>query len=179
MSDRITAADVAKVARLARLDLTADEIDRMTAQLDGMLEHFADIDALDLAAVEPMTQPYPLVNVFRDRRGAARASTATRCSPPRPRPRTAASACRRSSGRWMSSDRRTAADIAAAVRSRAAAKAADVVEQHLAAHRRPRGRDPRLQPRDGRRGPRRRRSGRRGRRRAATTPARSPASPSR
>lgn len=65
MSDRITAADVAKVARLARLDVTAEELERMTAQLDGMLEHFADIDALDLGDVEPMTQPYPLVNVLR------------------------------------------------------------------------------------------------------------------
>ncbi len=65
MSDRISAAVVAKVARLARLDVTADEIERMTVQLDGMLEHFADIDALDLSAVVPMTQPYPLVNVLR------------------------------------------------------------------------------------------------------------------
>ena len=65
MSDRISAADVAKVARLARLDLSTDELELMTAQLSGMLEHFADIDALDLAAVEPMTQPYPLVNVLR------------------------------------------------------------------------------------------------------------------
>ena len=65
VSDRITAADVAKVARLARLDVTPEELERMTAQLDGMLEHFADIDALDLATVEPMTQPYPLVNVLR------------------------------------------------------------------------------------------------------------------
>jgi aspartyl-tRNA(Asn)/glutamyl-tRNA(Gln) amidotransferase subunit C len=65
VSDRISAADVAKVARLSRLDVTSEEIDRMTVQLDGMLEHFADIDALDLAAVEPMTQPYPLVNVLR------------------------------------------------------------------------------------------------------------------
>jgi aspartyl-tRNA(Asn)/glutamyl-tRNA(Gln) amidotransferase subunit C len=65
VSDRITAADVAKVARLARLDLTADELHRMTAQLAGMLEHFDDIDALDLANVHPMTQPYELVNVFR------------------------------------------------------------------------------------------------------------------
>ena len=31
-----------------------------------MLAHFADIDALELADVEPMTQPYPLVNVLRD-----------------------------------------------------------------------------------------------------------------
>ncbi|MBU6315728.1 MAG: Asp-tRNA(Asn)/Glu-tRNA(Gln) amidotransferase subunit GatC [Acidobacteria bacterium] len=65
VSDRISAADVAKVARLARLDVTPGELERMTAQLDGMLEHFADIDALDLADVQPMTQPYPLVNVLR------------------------------------------------------------------------------------------------------------------
>lgn len=65
MSDRISAADVAKVARLARLDLTPDELGRMTEQLGGMLDHFADVDALDLSTVEPMTQPYPLVNVFR------------------------------------------------------------------------------------------------------------------
>ena len=66
VSDRLTAADVTKVARLARLDVTAEEVERMTAQLAGMLEHFADVDALDLADVEPMTQPYPLVNVFRE-----------------------------------------------------------------------------------------------------------------
>jgi aspartyl-tRNA(Asn)/glutamyl-tRNA(Gln) amidotransferase subunit C len=65
VSDRITAADVAKVARLARLDLAPADLDRITEQLGGMLEHFADIDALDLSAVEPMTQPYPLVNVLR------------------------------------------------------------------------------------------------------------------
>lgn len=65
-SSRISAETVAKVARLARLDVTPDEITRLTSQLDGMLEHFADIDALDLADVEPMTQPYPLVNVMRD-----------------------------------------------------------------------------------------------------------------
>jgi aspartyl-tRNA(Asn)/glutamyl-tRNA(Gln) amidotransferase subunit C len=66
VSDRITAAAVAKVARLARLDLPESDIERMTAQLAGMLEHFADIDALDLSAVAPMTQPYPLANVFRE-----------------------------------------------------------------------------------------------------------------
>ena len=65
MSERITTADVAKVARLARLDVTPEEIDRMTSQLDGMLGHFADVDALDLSDVVPMTQPFPLVNVLR------------------------------------------------------------------------------------------------------------------
>ena len=65
-SSRISAETVAKVARLARLDVTPDEVSRLTSQLDGMLEHFADIDALELTDVEPMTQPYPLVNVMRD-----------------------------------------------------------------------------------------------------------------
>lgn len=66
MSERISEADVVKVARLARLNLTGDEVQRMTAQLGGMLEHFADVDALDLADTDPMTQPYPLVNVLRE-----------------------------------------------------------------------------------------------------------------
>lgn len=65
MSARISATDVAKVARLARLDVTPAEIELMTAQLDGMLEHFADVDLLDLADVVPMTQPFALSNVFR------------------------------------------------------------------------------------------------------------------
>ncbi|HEX3090610.1 MAG TPA: Asp-tRNA(Asn)/Glu-tRNA(Gln) amidotransferase subunit GatC [Ilumatobacteraceae bacterium] len=66
MSDRISAEIVTKVARLARLDLTTAEIERTTTQLADMLEHFADIDALDLDDVAPMTQPYELTNVFRE-----------------------------------------------------------------------------------------------------------------
>jgi aspartyl-tRNA(Asn)/glutamyl-tRNA(Gln) amidotransferase subunit C len=63
--DRISADDAAHVAVLARLALTADELERYTGQLAGVLDHFADIDALALDGVEPMTQPYPLVNVLR------------------------------------------------------------------------------------------------------------------
>ena len=55
-----------KVAKLARLDISPETLERTTAQLAGMLEHFADIDALDLDDVQPMTQPYPLQNVFRE-----------------------------------------------------------------------------------------------------------------
>lgn len=64
--DRISTENVIHVARLARLALTTAEIERMTAQLGDMLDHFADVDELDLADVEPMTQPYPMTNVFRD-----------------------------------------------------------------------------------------------------------------
>lgn len=62
----ISAADVAKVARLARLDISEDEVGVFAGQLAKVMGHFGDIDALDLAALEPMTQPYPLVNVMRD-----------------------------------------------------------------------------------------------------------------
>ena len=46
MSKRISSDDVAKVARLARLDLGDERLEAMTSQLDDMLGHFADIDAL-------------------------------------------------------------------------------------------------------------------------------------
>ena len=65
MAEKISKETVVKVSRHARLSLTTEETERMTAQLAGMLEHFRDIDALDLASVEPMTQPYPLKNVLR------------------------------------------------------------------------------------------------------------------
>lgn len=65
-SDRLSVATVAKVARLARLDLTEAELERATDQLCDMLDHFAEIDALDLSDVTPMNQPYPHVNVMRD-----------------------------------------------------------------------------------------------------------------
>jgi len=66
VSDRISAAEVAKVARLARLALTEEELARATVQLGDIVDHFADIDELDLDGVEPMTQPFPLNNVLRD-----------------------------------------------------------------------------------------------------------------
>ena len=66
LSEPISPADVAHVARLARLELSAAEIDRYTEQLGTVIEHFHDIDELDLADVVPMYQPLPLQNVFRD-----------------------------------------------------------------------------------------------------------------
>jgi aspartyl-tRNA(Asn)/glutamyl-tRNA(Gln) amidotransferase subunit C len=62
----ISAADVAKVARLARLDIDDAQIEHFTEQLGKVMAHFADIDALNLDGVVPMTQPYPLVNVMRE-----------------------------------------------------------------------------------------------------------------
>lgn len=66
MPERITRDDVAHVARLARLQLTDDELERFTDQLAAVLDHAQDVEALDVADVAPMTHPYPLVNVVRD-----------------------------------------------------------------------------------------------------------------
>lgn len=66
MSERISRADVAHVAQLARLSLTDDELDLFTGQLAAVLDHARDVEALDLADVEPTAHPYPLTNIFRD-----------------------------------------------------------------------------------------------------------------
>jgi aspartyl-tRNA(Asn)/glutamyl-tRNA(Gln) amidotransferase subunit C len=66
MAEPISRDDVAHVARLARLDLTDDELERFTGQLGAVLEHAADIAALDIADVPPTAHPLPLKNVLRD-----------------------------------------------------------------------------------------------------------------
>ena len=65
MAQPISGDDVAHVARLARLDLTDDELERFTGQLGAVLEHAADIAALDIADVPPTAHPLPLKNVLR------------------------------------------------------------------------------------------------------------------
>lgn len=65
MADRLSRDDVAHVARLARLDLSEEEIERYTGQLAAVLDHAADVAALDLADVAPTAHPLPLRNVFR------------------------------------------------------------------------------------------------------------------
>lgn len=66
MTPRISAADVAHVARLARLQLTSDELERFTGQLGAVLEHARDVEALDTTGVPPTAHPLPLVNVLRE-----------------------------------------------------------------------------------------------------------------
>ena len=62
---RITRDDVVHVARLARLDLSEEEIAEFTGQLASILEHAARVSALDVAGVEPTAHPFPLSNVLR------------------------------------------------------------------------------------------------------------------
>ena len=61
----ITRDDVAHVARLARLSLTDDELDRFTGQLAAVLDHARDVESLDVGDVPPTAHPLPLKNVLR------------------------------------------------------------------------------------------------------------------
>lgn len=61
----LTREEVAKVAALARLRLSEAELERFTAQLTQVLDHAADLAALDLAGVAPTAHPFHLVNVVR------------------------------------------------------------------------------------------------------------------
>src|SRR5688572_2129234 len=66
MSERITSADVAYVAKLARLELDDDELELFTEQLGAVLDHARDVEALDTEGVPPTAHPLPLANVLRD-----------------------------------------------------------------------------------------------------------------
>ena len=62
----ISTDQVAHVARLARIELTPDEIEHYTSRLGRILDHARELEDLDLADVPPLAHPYPLCNVFRD-----------------------------------------------------------------------------------------------------------------
>lgn len=65
MAGEIDRDTVAHVARLARLELSEEEIDLFTGQLGAVLEYADEIRRLDTASVPPMANPFPLHNVLR------------------------------------------------------------------------------------------------------------------
>ena len=60
----ITREDVLHVARLARLEIPDDEIERVQAELGAILEAVSKVSELDLSGVEPTSHPLDLVNVW-------------------------------------------------------------------------------------------------------------------
>jgi aspartyl-tRNA(Asn)/glutamyl-tRNA(Gln) amidotransferase subunit C len=58
--------DVHKVALLARLRLTAPELETFTGQLSQIVDFVAQLQALDTADVEPLAHGIEVRNVFRD-----------------------------------------------------------------------------------------------------------------
>jgi aspartyl-tRNA(Asn)/glutamyl-tRNA(Gln) amidotransferase subunit C len=65
MTDKLTRDDAAYVARLARIDLSDDELDLYARQLAAVLDHAAQVAAIDTDGVEPTAHPLPLKNVVR------------------------------------------------------------------------------------------------------------------
>lgn len=57
VSTLLTAADMARVANLARLELRPDEIDRVLGQLNGFFSLVAQMDAINTDGVEPLAHP--------------------------------------------------------------------------------------------------------------------------
>jgi aspartyl-tRNA(Asn)/glutamyl-tRNA(Gln) amidotransferase subunit C len=57
---------VEHVARLARLDLAPEELDRLGTQLGAILDYVAQLGELDLAGVEPLAHAAETTNVFRE-----------------------------------------------------------------------------------------------------------------
>jgi aspartyl-tRNA(Asn)/glutamyl-tRNA(Gln) amidotransferase subunit C len=56
---------VLHVARLARLKLTDDEVERMSGEISSILEHVERIKELDLEGVEPTSHVVDVENVLR------------------------------------------------------------------------------------------------------------------
>jgi aspartyl-tRNA(Asn)/glutamyl-tRNA(Gln) amidotransferase subunit C len=65
---KITREEVQQVAILARLDLDEDEQERLTAELDSILEHMEKLNEIDTEGVEPLAHVVDLVNAFREDR---------------------------------------------------------------------------------------------------------------
>jgi aspartyl-tRNA(Asn)/glutamyl-tRNA(Gln) amidotransferase subunit C len=63
---KITLAEVEQVARLARLELSPAEKERMRRELDGILSYIDKLRRLDTEGVEPTSHAIPMVNVMRD-----------------------------------------------------------------------------------------------------------------
>jgi aspartyl-tRNA(Asn)/glutamyl-tRNA(Gln) amidotransferase subunit C len=62
---QISRDEVAHLARLSRLALTDSELDSFAGQLDAILTHVSQVQAVDVTGVEPTDNPLKDVNVTR------------------------------------------------------------------------------------------------------------------
>jgi aspartyl-tRNA(Asn)/glutamyl-tRNA(Gln) amidotransferase subunit C len=63
---KISLEDVEHVARLARLELSDTDKERMRRELDGILTYIDKLRALDIEGVEPTSHAVPMTNVMRE-----------------------------------------------------------------------------------------------------------------
>lgn len=70
MPEPLSTRAVAHIARLSRLHLTEDQVERYRGQLSSVLEHIAKLSALDVTDVEPMVHAFESTNrLDRDEEG--------------------------------------------------------------------------------------------------------------
>ena len=65
---KITREEVRRVAVLSRLQLSPEEEELMTEQLDAILQYMEKLNQLDTTNVEPLAHVVDIVNAFRDDR---------------------------------------------------------------------------------------------------------------
>ncbi len=58
--------DVAHVARLARLDISGEDLERYTDQLRAVLDHAKDLEAFDLESTPPTAHPFAAAAFLRE-----------------------------------------------------------------------------------------------------------------
>ena len=63
---RISREDVRHVARLARLALSDEELERMRVEMSAILDYMDKLRSLDTKGVEPTSHSVPLRNVMRE-----------------------------------------------------------------------------------------------------------------
>lgn len=61
----LTREEVRKIAELAKLDLTEDEVALYAGQLSSVLQYFQKLQELDTSEIAPTASVLPLKNVFR------------------------------------------------------------------------------------------------------------------
>ncbi len=62
----ISREDVKHVAKLAELEISSNEIERITSKLDKILDYVAEISSVDTADVEPTSHVIDIRNVLRE-----------------------------------------------------------------------------------------------------------------
>src|SRR4051812_15356306 len=63
---KITLDDTRHVAKLARLALSDQQLQKFTVQLESILDYVAKIGEVDVSGVEPMAHAVPLANILRE-----------------------------------------------------------------------------------------------------------------
>jgi aspartyl-tRNA(Asn)/glutamyl-tRNA(Gln) amidotransferase subunit C len=80
MADGVSMEEVLRVAELANLDLTADEVPRMQRDLNAILGHIAQLNELDTTGVPAMAQVGEMLGAEPELTGAALRADAVRPS---------------------------------------------------------------------------------------------------